>query len=77
MLILTVFNDFDDPNREKECRSCKHFLVYFELQQARQIFISARKNLIETKVNKKLEHFFNNLNCAAKNDCRICVQCER
>ena len=51
----------------EELRSCKHFLVDSELERARHKVINyAVGTLNETIVNEKLDHFFNNLKCAAK-----------
>ena len=51
----------------KKLRSCQHFLVDSELKRARhKVFIYAVETLNETTLNKKLDHFFNNLKCAAK-----------
>ena len=48
-------------------RSCQHFLVDSELERARhKVFNYAVETLNETIVNEKLDHFFNNLICAAK-----------
>ena len=48
-------------------RSCQHFLVDSELERAtHKVFNYAVETLKETIVNEKLDHFFNNLKCAAK-----------
>ena len=48
-------------------RSCQHFLVDSELERARhKVFNYAVETLNKTTVNEKLDHFFNNLKCAAK-----------
>ena len=45
----------------------EHFLVDSELERARhKVFNYAVESLNETIVNEKLDHFFNNLKCAAK-----------
>ena len=58
--------DVDHRLRE-ELRSGQHFLVDSELERARhKVFNYAVETLNETIVNEKLDHFFNNLKCAAK-----------
>ena len=48
-------------------RSCQHFLVDSELESARhKVFNYEVDTLNETILNKKLDHFFNNVKCAAK-----------
>ena len=48
-------------------RSCQHFLMDSELDSARhKVFNYAVETLNELIVNEKLDHFFRNLNCAAK-----------
>ena len=50
-----------------ELRSCQHFLVDLELEKAKhKVFNYAEETLNEVFLNKKLDHFFNNLKCAAK-----------
>ena len=63
-----IFNKIYDPILTKEeLRSCQRFYVDFELEKARRkLFNYAAENLIETIVNEKLDHFFNNLQCAPK-----------
>ena len=56
-----------DHRLREELRSCQHFLVDSERGRARhKVFNYAKETLNETIVNKKLDHFFNNLKCAAK-----------
>ena len=56
----------EDHSLREELRSCQHFLVDSELERARHKVINyAVENLNETIVNEKLDHFFNNLKCAA------------
>ena len=51
----------------EELHSYQHFLVDSELERARhKVLIYAVETLNETIVNEKLDHFFNNLICAAK-----------
>ena len=58
---------FEDHSLREELRSCQHFLVDSELERARhKVFNYAVETLNETIVNEKLDHFFNNLKCAAK-----------
>ena len=62
-----INNEVDDPNLEEELRSCKCFLVDFELEKAKhKVMNYAVENLNETLVSDKLDHFFNNLKSAAK-----------
>ena len=62
----TVGNVEDERLRE-ELRSCQHLFVDSELEKARhKVFNCAVETLSETLVNEKLDHFFNNLKCAAK-----------
>ena len=62
-----IVGDVDDHSLREELRSCQHFLVDSELERARhKVFNYAVETLNETIVNEKLDHFFNNLKCAAK-----------
>ena len=62
-----IVGDDEDRSLREELRSCQHFLVDSELERARhKVFNSAVKTLNETIANEKLDHFFNNLKCAAK-----------
>ena len=62
-----LVGDVGDQRLREELRSCQHFLVGSKLQRARRkVFISAIGNLNEEIVDGKLDHFFNNLKCAAK-----------
>ena len=62
-----ILGDVEDHSLREELRSCQHFLVDSELERARhKVFNYAVENLNETIVNKKLDHFFKNLKCAAK-----------
>ena len=62
-----IVEDVDDHSLREELRSCQHFLVDSELERTRhKVFIYAVEALNETVVNEKLDHFFNNLKCAAK-----------
>ena len=62
-----IGGDVDDHTLREELRSCQHFLVDSELERARhKVFNYAVETLNETIVNEKLDHFFNNLKCAAK-----------
>ena len=59
--------EVEDHRLREELRSCHCFWVDSELERARQKVINyAVKTLNETIVNEKLDHFFNNLKCAAK-----------
>ena len=62
-----IVGDVEDHRLREELRSCQHFLVDSELERARhKVFNYAVEILNEAIVNKKLDHFFNNLKCAAK-----------
>ena len=62
-----IVGDVDDQKLREELPSCQHFLVDSELDRARhKVFNYAVETLNETIVNEKLDHFFNNLKCAAK-----------
>ena len=59
--------DVEDHRLGEELRSCQHFLVDSELERVRhKVFSYAVETVNETIVNKKLDHFFDNLKCAAK-----------
>ena len=62
-----IVGDGQDQTLREELRSCQHFLVDSELERARhKVFNYAVETLSETIVSEKLDHFFNNLKCAAK-----------
>ena len=62
-----IVGDVEDHKLREELRSCQHFLVDSEPERARhKVFNFAVETLNETIVNEKLDHFFNNLKCAAK-----------
>ena len=62
-----IVGDVEDHRLREELRSCQHFLVDSELERARhRLSYYAVETLTETIVNEKLDHFFNNLKCAAK-----------
>ena len=62
-----IVGDVDDHKLREELRSCRHFLVDSELERTRHKVLNyAVETLYETIVNEKLDHFFNNLRCAAK-----------
>ena len=62
-----IVGDVEDHSLREELRSCQHFLVDSELERARhKVFNYTVETLNETIVNEKLDHFFNNLKCAAK-----------
>ena len=62
-----IVGDVEDHMLKGELRSYQHFLVDSELERARHKVLNyAVETLNKTIVNKKLDHFFNNLNCAAK-----------
>ena len=62
-----IVGDYEDHSLKEELRSCQHFLVDSELERVRhKVFNHAVETVKETIVNEKLDHFFNNLKCAAK-----------
>ena len=62
-----IVGDVEDQRLKEVLRSCQHFLVDSELERARhKVFNYAVEIFDETIVNEKLDHFFNNLKCAAK-----------
>ena len=62
-----IVGDVEDHRLREELRFCQHFWVDSELERARhKVFNYAVETLNETIVNEKLDHFFNNLKCAAK-----------
>ena len=62
-----IVGDVEDHRLREESLSCQSFLVDSELERARhKVFNYAVETLSETIVNEKLDHFFNNLICAAK-----------
>ena len=62
-----IMGDVEDQRLREELRSCQHFLVDSELERARhKVLKYAVETLNKTIVNKKLDHFFNNLKRAAK-----------
>ena len=62
-----LVRDVEGQSLREELRSCQHFLVDSELQRARhKVFNYAVETLSETVVNEKFDHFFNNVECAAK-----------
>ena len=62
-----ILGDVEDHSLREKLRSCQPFLMDLELERARhKVFTYAVETLIETIVNEKLDHFFNNLKCAAK-----------
>ena len=62
-----LVGEVEDHRLRGELRSRQHFLVDSELERARhKVFVYAVETLNETMVNEKLDHFFNNLKCAAK-----------
>ena len=62
-----IVGDVEDHSLREELRSCQHVLVDSELEKAsHKVFNYAVETLNETVVNEKLDHFFNNLKCAAK-----------
>ena len=62
-----IGGDVEDHSLREELHSCQHFLVNSEFERVRhKVFNYAVENLNETIANEKLDHFFNNLKCAAK-----------
>ena len=62
-----IVGDVEDHKLREELLSCQHFLVDSELESAtHKVFNYTVETLNETIVNEKLDHFFNNLKWAAK-----------
>ena len=62
-----VEGDVEYHRLREELRSFQHFMVASGLERARhKLFNYAVETLNKTIVNEKLDHFFNNLKCAAK-----------
>ena len=62
-----IVEDVEDHSLGDELRSCQSFLVDSQLEKARhKEFNYAMESFNEIIVNEKLDHFFNNLKCAAK-----------
>ena len=62
-----TMNEVDDVNLKQKLRSCQYFVVNTELERAGQkVFNYAIENFKAKIVSKKLDHFLNNLKCAAK-----------
>ena len=67
MDVELVVGDVEDHRLREELRCCQHFLVDSEIERARhKVFNYAVEALNETVVNEKLDHFSNNLICAAQ-----------
>ena len=62
-----IVGDYQDHRLIEVLLSCQRLLVDSELERARhKEFNYAKENLLANIIDKKLDHFFNNLNCAAK-----------
>ena len=62
-----IVGDVEDHRLREELRSCQHFSVDSEFERTRHKVLNyAVETLNETIMNEKLDHFFNNLKCAAK-----------
>ena len=61
-----IMGDDENQRLREEFRSCQPFLVDSEHERARhKVFNYAVEILIETIVNENIDHFFNDLKCAA------------
>ena len=59
--------DVDDDNLKAELHACQNLFVDSEFERGRhKVFNYAVETLNMDIVNDKLDHFFNNLKCAAK-----------
>ena len=57
----------DDDSLKEELRACEHFHVDSEFERGRQKVCNYAVETLNTEIVKdKLDHFFNNLKCAAK-----------
>ena len=62
-----ILGDVEDHSLREEFSSWQHFLADSELERARhKVFNYAIENLNAESVDEKLDHFSNNLKCAAK-----------
>ena len=62
-----LFDGIDDERLKEELRACQNFLVDSEFERERHnVFNYAVETLNTDIVNDKIDHFFNNLKCAAK-----------
>ena len=62
-----IVGDVEDHRLREELRSCQRFLKDSERASARhKVFDYAVETLNKTVVNEKIDHFSNNLKCAAK-----------
>ena len=63
-----ILEDVEDHSLRDELRSCQHFLLDSDLERARHKVFNHSVETLKKKtiVNEKLDHFFNNLKCAAK-----------
>ena len=62
-----IVGDVEDHRLREELRYCQHFLVDSEFERTRhKVFSCAVETLNETVVIEKLDHFFNNMKCAAR-----------
>ena len=62
-----ILGDLEDHRLREEMEFCKHFLVNSEIENARhKVFNYALENLNAEIIDEKLDHFFNDLKCAAK-----------
>ena len=67
VILEYIVGDVEDHRLREELRSCQHFLVDSEVERARhKVFDYVVETLNKTIVNEKLDHFFNDLKCAAK-----------
>ena len=61
-----IVGDVDDDRLREELRSCQLFWADSELERARhKVFNFAIENINALIIDEKLDHFFNNLKCAA------------
>ena len=66
MDVKHIMGDVEDHRLRKDLRSSQHVLVDSEIERARHKVVNYYiRNLNEKSVQKKLDHFFNNLKCAA------------
>ena len=61
------FGDVEDDRLREKLRSCHSLWADSEIESAiHKVFKYAVETFNKTIVNEKHDHFFNNLNCAAK-----------
>ena len=67
VVVEHIVGDVEDHRLREELRFCQQFSVDSELERSiHKVFNYSVETLNETIVSEKIDHFFNNLKCAAK-----------